>query len=1157
MQSLELNATILFFVFIRIKGQSEISSCGQLGPNVNPLMIHATSANHWPWHAAIFHTSSLFSEYKCGGSVISSGFVLTAAHCVSRYDDPMDTNSLLVSLGRFNLGVKNEPSAQTFQVGEILLHPKYRLRSLVNDIALVRLSTQAEFNNYVQPICVWMTNETDLSNVVGKYGMYLFTLALRVIVMPSEITYQIQLTVLEAEIVSPAKEYTSVCFGDSGGSMFFERNGVYFIRGIVSATPTKINKTNKNEECDSMQYALFTDVAQYIAWIGNVTKCEVGPRCISKLENKLVRVTKYENRVAPVKSSILPTDSIREKRQISTGIEPVMTNSDPQTHHWPWHAAIYQLNESVATYRCGGTVISASSILTAGHCVSYYNVPMNTEQVSVSLGRLNLGVNESTAQNFDVAEIIIHPKFSSIDLNNDIAILRLSTHATFTNYVQPICLWQSNKKKLSNVAGRAGMVVGWGLTEMGIRSNVLRQAFLPVEVDSRKCLPTNRGILSRYMWESNYCAGSRNGTSVCFGDSGGSMTFVENGVAYIRGIVSLIPGKQNVTAANITIICDSAHYALFTDVALYLSWIEGAIVESEKNVHCISESVPFSEHEANDIAEDYNDFVLGVHLYREIVKISSCGQRLPDLAPLITNSNPTHHWPWHAAIYHNKDNQSFPVYQCGGTVISSNSVLTAAHCVSRFGEPMQSNQILVSLGRLNLDVHESSGQNFTVTEVIIHPDFKFTDLNNDIAILRLSTHATYNNYVQPICMWPSNKKDLSEIVGRAGMVVGWGQTETGEVSRVLRQASIPVVSFFTCLVSNRGFYGNFLSETNFCAGHRNGLYKNGTGEKPNLKDHHLTFLKFSTESVPVSEYAKYENEVDDGDNTIIHGVGSSNREVHDISSCGQRLPGLTPLMTNSNPTHHWPWHTAIYRNKDNQPFPVYQCGGTVISSNSVLTAAHCVSRFGEPMQSNQIQVSLGRLNLDVHESSGQNFTVAEVIIHPDFEFTDLNNDIAILRLSTHATYNNYVQPICMWPSNKKDLSEIVGRAGMVVGWGQTEKGEMSRTLREASITVVNSRKCLAAYRDFAMHVILETHFCAGLRNGTSTCLGDSGGSMTFEESGVYYIRGILSLAPADNQSMCDSMEYSHFTDVVHYLSWIEEVTAEKPKMNETDAAFSS
>lgn len=64
-------------------------------------------------------------------------------------------------------------------------------------------------------------------------------------------------------------------------------------------------------------------------------------------------------------------------------------------------------------------------------------------------------------------------------------------------------------------------------------------------------------------------------------------------------------------------------------------------------------------------------------------------------------------------------------------------------------------------------------------------------------------------------------------------------------------------------------------------------------------------------------------------------------------------------------------------------------------------------------------------------------------------------------------------------------------------------------------------------------------------SGTSACSGDSGGSMTFEEGGSYYIRGIVSWIVArnkgtiDNSPLCDSNEYVTFTDVAQYLPWIK------------------
>lgn len=96
------------------------------------------------------------------------------------------------------------------------------------------------------------------------------------------------------------------------------------------------------------------------------------------------------------------------------------------------------------------------------------------------------------------------------------------------------------------------------------------------------------------------------------------------------------------------------------------------------------------------------------------------------------------------------------------------------------------------------------------------------DMSNDIGIILLSTEATLSRYVQPCCLWDPNKIDISEILNKPGLVVGWGITETDKQSDILRHATMPVVSFTTCLKSNRDLFGLFLSDTNFCAGFRNG-----------------------------------------------------------------------------------------------------------------------------------------------------------------------------------------------------------------------------------------------------------------------------------------------------------------------------------------------
>lgn len=109
-----------------------------------------------------------------------------------------------------------------------------------------------------------------------------------------------------------------------------------------------------------------------------------------------------------------------------------------------------------------------------------------------------------------------------------------------------------------------------------------------------------------------------------------------------------------------------------------------------------------------------------------------------------------------------------------------------------------------------------------VAKIIRHPDYVDENQKNDIAIVELTTHVTFNNYVQPVCLWDAYEIHLSDIVGKHGTVVGWGHTETGQLSNALRQAALPVVDAFTCLESNSDLFGSFLARTNFCAGTRNG-----------------------------------------------------------------------------------------------------------------------------------------------------------------------------------------------------------------------------------------------------------------------------------------------------------------------------------------------
>lgn len=109
-----------------------------------------------------------------------------------------------------------------------------------------------------------------------------------------------------------------------------------------------------------------------------------------------------------------------------------------------------------------------------------------------------------------VYQIFPHHSFNATSLANDIAIVRVATKVIFNNYVQPICLWDANRADLSEVVGKYGTIVGFGITEEDRISYTLRQAVIPV-VDVLTCLASDRTFFGSFLSETTFCAGYRNG----------------------------------------------------------------------------------------------------------------------------------------------------------------------------------------------------------------------------------------------------------------------------------------------------------------------------------------------------------------------------------------------------------------------------------------------------------------------------------------------------------------------------------------------------------------------------------------------------------------------------------------------------------------------
>uniref|UniRef100_A0A1B0GPA5 Uncharacterized protein n=1 Tax=Phlebotomus papatasi TaxID=29031 RepID=A0A1B0GPA5_PHLPP len=231
---------------------------------------------------------------------------------------------------------------------------------------------------------------------------------------------------------------------------------------------------------------------------------------------------------------------------------------------FPWHAAIYHMNWLQRSYKCGGTIINSYTVLTAAHCVYESFSLIAAERIIVQIGKHNFHMADDFTRERQVFKIIPHPSYNTSLLLDDIALLRLSREINYSDYIQPICLWNPNTKLSEK---NLGVAVGWGHTENDTISDVLRYVELPV-VSTITCLMSDRDFFGTFLTDKNFCAGYLNGTNVCSGDSGGSLAYEdEKKVWRIRGIISLSVRRRN------SEICNPKHYVIFTDVAKYLSWI--------------------------------------------------------------------------------------------------------------------------------------------------------------------------------------------------------------------------------------------------------------------------------------------------------------------------------------------------------------------------------------------------------------------------------------------------------------------------------------------------------------------------------------------------------------------------------------------------------